>query len=214
MAEPAVQHSELMNATYRRQRWIYDATRKYYLFGRDHLIKTLDPPEGSTVLEIACGTGRNLQMIHRQYPTARLYGLDISSEMLRSASAKLGQTAQLAEADACDFDPETLFGVAHFDRIVLSYALSMIPDWPGALREALDHLAPGGSLHIVDFGTQNRLPKWFRGALRHWLGKFHVSPRDALPAQLSALTSETGTQSDAASLYRGYAQHLTARRPL
>ena len=65
MAEPAVQHSELMNATYRRQRWIYDATRKYYLFGRDHLIKTLDPPEGGTVLEIACGTGRNLQMIQQ-----------------------------------------------------------------------------------------------------------------------------------------------------
>src|SRR5262249_43214804 len=49
-----------MDAIYRYQRYIYDATRKYYLFGRDRLIANLDPPERGTVLEIACGTGRNL----------------------------------------------------------------------------------------------------------------------------------------------------------
>ena len=49
-------HAALMDATYRRQRLVYDATRKYYLLGRDHLIERLDPPEGGAVLEIACGT--------------------------------------------------------------------------------------------------------------------------------------------------------------
>ena len=31
-------HAALMNSIYRRQRHIYDFTRKYYLFGRDRLI--------------------------------------------------------------------------------------------------------------------------------------------------------------------------------
>lgn len=33
----------LMDAIYRRQRHIYDASRKFYLLGRDGLIADLDP---------------------------------------------------------------------------------------------------------------------------------------------------------------------------
>ena len=39
-----------------------------------------------------------------------------------------------------------------FDRVMISYALSMIPPWRKALARALDVVAPGGSLHLVDFG--------------------------------------------------------------
>lgn len=49
-------HAALMDRTYRHQRRIYDATRAYFLLGRDHLIAQLAPPEGGRVLEIACGT--------------------------------------------------------------------------------------------------------------------------------------------------------------
>ena len=38
--------AEKMDAIYRRQRFIYDATRRYYLFGRDRLIGSLKPPLG------------------------------------------------------------------------------------------------------------------------------------------------------------------------
>ena len=40
-----------MDAMYRRQRHIYDLTRKFYLLGRDELIAELNPPEGGAVLE-------------------------------------------------------------------------------------------------------------------------------------------------------------------
>ena len=46
-----------MDAIYAWQRHIYDATRKYFLFGRDRLIATLNVPECGTVLEIGCGRG-------------------------------------------------------------------------------------------------------------------------------------------------------------
>lgn len=207
-------HAALMDRVYRHQRLIYDATRAWYLLGRDHLIRDIAPTPGAHVLEMACGTGRNLARIGAQYPDARLYGFDISSEMLRSAGRTLEGRARLIRADACDFDAEALFGRARFDRIVLSYSLSMIPDWRVALERALDHLAEGGQLHIVDFGDQKGLPGWFRAALRGWLARFHVAPRGALAAELRAMAARRGYRAACGPLYRDYAQYAVVRRPV
>ena len=81
--------AEAMDRLYSRQRFIYDATRRYYLWGRDELIANLDVPEGGTALEIGCGTARNLVAAARRYPSARLFGLDISEVMLATAHGSL-----------------------------------------------------------------------------------------------------------------------------
>ncbi|MGJ8586132.1 MAG: class I SAM-dependent methyltransferase [Marinosulfonomonas sp.] len=202
-------HAALMDQVYRRQRLIYDATRKYYLLGRDHALKQLRPEQGMHILEIACGTGRNLDQIDMRYPGCNLYGLDISSEMLVSARAKLGGRAKLGLADACDFDPLQIFGQEKFDRIVMSYCVSMIPVWEQAIDQALRHLAPKGELHIVDFGDQSRMPEWFDKGLRNWLGRFHVEPRDSLR---SVLQQHANTQIEHAPLLRSYAQYACVTR--
>src|SRR5271168_4048542 len=77
--------TDRMNRMYRRQRHIYDGTRRYYLLGRDQLIASLKPEAGANVLEIGCGTGRNLVSAARRYPDARFFGIDVSTEMLTSA---------------------------------------------------------------------------------------------------------------------------------
>src|SRR3546814_5611306 len=82
-------YTTLFRAIYRRQRHIYDLTRKYYLLGRDGLIADLDPPAGGAVLEIGCGTGRNLIAVGKAWPKARLYGVDISDAMLDTARASV-----------------------------------------------------------------------------------------------------------------------------
>jgi len=205
-------HAELMNTTYRTQRLFYDATRKYYLFGRDHLIKNLNAPKEARILEVACGTGRNLAMVARQYPQAKLYGLDISSEMLVSAKAKLKDRAVLAEADACAFDPKALFGTAEFDRIILSYSVSMIPDWTTAIEEVASYLAVNGELHVVDFGDQRELPGFFRRGLRRWLAKFHVTPRTNLDVTLQRVAVKLGGTVAHKQLLRRYAQHAVLKR--
>ena len=84
----AARHARTMDDVYRYQRFIYDLTRKYYLFGRDTLLATLDIPDGGRVLEIGCGTGRNLVVAARANPRALFYGVDISAQMLKTASAK------------------------------------------------------------------------------------------------------------------------------
>lgn len=204
-------HAELMDDVYRGQRHIYDFTRKYYLLGRDRLIREMDVPDGGTVLEIGCGTGRNLARIGKSYPGARLYGLDISEQMLKSALANLrnarcAQRTELARADAAHFDALQLFGRARFDRIMFSYTLSMIPEWQAALRQSVTLLSTQGRIHIVDFGVQERLPGWFGHSLQAWLRKFHVEPRSGLQAYALELGREIKRPVKITQPYRGYAQ--------
>lgn len=179
-------HAALMDSVYRGQRHIYDLTRKYYLFGRDRLIDGLDCALGDRVLEIACGTGRNLELVRQRWSGVRLHGFDISREMLKNASARLGGGAQLAQGDACAFTPMELFGQDGFERVILSYSLSMIPDWRAALEQAIAALSPTGSLHVVDFGDLDGMPGFAAAGLRGWLSKFHVAPRADL-AEVAAV---------------------------
>ena len=216
--QSSVSHGGLMDAIYRNQRHIYDATRKYYLLGRDLLIADLAAGEGATVLEAACGTGRNLIVAARRYPRARFYGFDISAEMLKQArknvaKAGLSDRIVLAQGDATDFDPQALFGTQAFDRIFLSYALSMIPPWRAAVAEASRHLAENGALHVVDFGGQDRLPGWFRAGLVAWLAKFHVEPRADLEQVMDKAAKEAGARLlRFEHLYRDYARYGVIRR--
>ena len=200
--------AERMDAIYARQRHIYDLTRKYYLLGRDRLIAGLALSPGAAVLEIGCGTGRNLIAVARAYPSARLFGLDISDEMLTTARAKVaaaGLSARivLRQGDATSFDAAALFGQPRFDRVFFSYTLSMIPDWQAALARGA--AAAGERLSLVDFGQQERLPRVFGRALFAWLTKFDVSPRAALLDTARAVAATEGMTMDGRALYRGYA---------
>ena len=207
----------LMDRMYRRQRHIYDLSRKFYLLGRDEAIARLRPAPGDKVLEIACGTGRNLVKLAQAYPGARPFGLDVSREMLATAAASttrsgLASRIALAQADATAFDPQALFGCASFERVMISYAVSMIPTWREALAHALDVLAPGGSLHVLDFGDCAGLPGPFKAGLRRWLAMFDVTPRDDLRDALEALSTEFGVTCEIESWFRGYAILAVARR--
>ncbi|MBX3593515.1 class I SAM-dependent methyltransferase [Sphingomonas sp.] len=212
------QHAARMDTAYAAQRHIYDLTRKYYLLGRDRLIDRLEPPGGGTVLEIGCGTARNLIAAARRWPDARFYGLDISEAMLATAREKVARAGlsdriRLARGDAAGFDPQTLFGIAAFDRIFLSYTLSMIPDWLGAIDMGAAALAPAGVLHIVDFGQQERLPAWWRRLLFAWLARFHVSPRRELPVALRHVGRNRDQLPGFEPLLRGYAWAGSLHRP-
>jgi S-adenosylmethionine-diacylgycerolhomoserine-N-methlytransferase len=90
----------------------------------------------------------------------------------------------IAQADATAFDARALFGHAVFDRVMISYALSMIPCW----REAL------------------------RTALRRWLAAFDISPRDDLAEALGALAASRGLTSATEAWRRGYAVLAVASR--
>ena len=213
-AEPSwpIETTRRMNRMYRRQRHIYDGTRRYYLLGRDQMISGLGLGAGANALEIGCGTGRNLVLAARLYPDARFFGVDVSTEMLTTAisaieRAGLAGRVGVAHGDATTFDPKRSFSLPRFDHVMISYSLSMIPDWRRVLGAAANHLQPGGRLHVVDFGRQERLPPIARILLRRWLAMFDVVPRDDLEQELSALADRSGASLRFERPFRGYAQY-------
>jgi S-adenosylmethionine-diacylgycerolhomoserine-N-methlytransferase len=207
-------HGEAMDRMYRFQRHFYDASRRYYLLGRDQLLDQLASPAGGSILEIGCGTGRNLIGAAQRYSDAKLFGIDISQEMLKTALGSMSRMGfekrvRVACADATSFDPMASLGQRQFDRIYFSYTLSMVPEWQMALRHAFSLLAPGGELHIVDFGQCEGLPRSFRNLLFRWLDLFHVSPRAGLKNELAKIHDST-VHFEAP--YRGYAWLATLQQ--
>ena len=190
------EHAGLMDRVYRRQRHIYDFTRKYYLFGRDTLIRQLALEPSECLVEVGCGTARNLIAIARRYPNARLFGLDASEEMLKTARAAVRRAGledriRLARGLAEELSAAQ-FGVTAFDRVMFSYSLSMIPDWRRALGAGFAALSPQGTLHVVDFGDLTGLGPIGQQAMRAWLRLFHVTPRVEFLAALEQVTRNQG----------------------
>lgn len=188
---PAKDHATLMDNVYRHQRYVYDFTRKYYLFGRDRMIRELDLSPGERVVEVGCGTARNLIAVARRYPETLLFGLDASQEMLKTASEAVGRAGlegriKLAHGYAEDLSPSMFGEHEKFDRAVFSYSLSMIPQWQQALKMAAQSLSPSGKIHVVDFGDLTSLGLVGRKILLWWLSLFHVVPRAELLHTLEA----------------------------
>ena len=200
MTDSGGAHAALMDKVYRRQRYIYDLTRRYYLFGRDKMIRELKLKPGEAVVEIGCGTARNLIQIARRYPQAELFGLDASQEMLRTAAqniaaAGLSDRITLRHGYAEALTPALFGRTKPFDRALFPYSLSMIPDWRQALIAAGQSLANDGRLHAVDFGDLTGLGPVAGGLLRAWLRLFHVEPRVEIIAALERQSNQTGDDS-------------------
>ena len=202
-----MEHALRMDRIYAWQRFIYDATRRFYLLGRDRLLEGLNPPRGGSVLEMGCGTGRNLELLGRLRPDLCLHGLDVSGQMLKTARGKLaGRGTRLVCRPAEDLDPAADFGRSEgFDAVFFSYALSMIPCWPEALQAGLAAVKPGGTLAVVDFWGQGGLPGWLNWAHERWLGLFGVRFAPEVLLALRDMERQGRVRLRLESVNRGYA---------
>ena len=194
---------------YRTQRYFYDITRKYYLLGRDKLLEEMSVQPGERVLEAGCGTARNLIILGRRHPEAKLFGLDASAAMLETARSKIGsacaENIELKTALADDFDFRRTFSLTEpFDKIFFSYSISMIPAWRESIDNSLRNLRTGGELLVVDFFDQADLPVPFQKFLKWWLARFHVKFWPELIPHLRALEENGVVSLRIESLFRRY----------
>ncbi len=206
-----------MDRMYRHQRHVYDLTRKFYLLGRDELLDALPCAPGTAICEMGVGTGRNLIRLARRSSGTRLYGIDISSMMLATAStaiqrAGLGGRIRVVESNIKNLDPLRHFAIERFDVVYFSYVLTMLPDWRSAVTRALDVLRPGGTLAVVDFADQTRASALRRRILLTWLALFDVYPRSEIETALLALARSLDPGFRHRSVARGYAYELLFRK--
>jgi S-adenosylmethionine-diacylgycerolhomoserine-N-methlytransferase len=168
---------------YRWHAKFYDATRWAFLFGRRGLIETVarEIEAPSRILEIGCGTGKNLVALAEAFPSAKITGLDLSSDMLDRARAKTAPFTDRIELLHRPYDGPVAGEEGRFDLIVISYALSMInPGYDEVISLCRGDLREGGVIAVVDFHETRWT--WFR----KWMGVNHVRMEGQILARLDA----------------------------
>ncbi len=154
---------------YRLHSKIYDATRWTFLFGRNAILRevaTVATP--ARILEVGCGTGRNLINLCHRFPEAAVTGVDLSETMLELAHRKTERLGSRVRLMHCAYGP-ALAAEGDFDLILFSYALTMFnPGFENALATARQHLAHGGHIAVVDFHDTGI------AAFERWMGVNHV----------------------------------------
>ncbi len=158
-----------MEKYYRLHAKIYDMTRWTFLFGRGRLVRlAVEHCKPKRILEVGCGTGRNLRALAKAFPDAEITGLDVSGEMLDVARKNLAPLARPVELIRRPYSEPVAAGNP-FDLIVCSYALSMFnPGWEEAIKCARKDLSDHGRIAVVDFHNT----RW--SLFRRWMGLNHV----------------------------------------
>jgi len=141
-------HASRLEAFYGPQAARYDAFRERLLYGRAELLARLAPRPGSHFVELGAGTGRNIGFLGASAGGLAITLVDLCRSLSAVARARYAaaDNVSVVEADATRWQPARAA-----DYVLLSYALTMMPDWRGVIDNARRMLAPGGSIAVVDF---------------------------------------------------------------
>ena len=117
------------------------------------MVKALRLPAAVRVLEVGCGPGVALPVLHRMLRPLRLVGLDLDAELLERARSRMEETAtpaglHLGDVRALPFADES------FDLVVDFGTCFHIARAPVAIREVERVLAVGGLFASETRGAQ------------------------------------------------------------
>lgn len=130
---------------------------------RAQTIDLLGDVAGKNVLDVGCGTGRNLPILTSRVGTrGRIVAVDYSTGMLSVAQQKANE-AKWTNVEFKRDDAARLESIdMEFDAIVSVWCYGIVHDLPSALRRALELLRPGGRLAIMDFHRTKPNNKFLR----------------------------------------------------
>lgn len=180
----------------------YDLMNRLMTGGRDvswrkiavrEALKSRVPLE-TRVLDLATGTG-DLAIALRDAGAGQVTGLDFSAAMLAEAARKDQESASERRIDWIEGDAMALpFPDASFDAVTVGFGLRNMPSYPGALREVVRVLRPGGTFVCLET-TPFTIPllrdafDWYFARLVPLLGGLLSGDREAyayLPASSAA----------------------------
>ena len=127
--------------------------------------------EGETVLDLGSGGGIDVLLSAKRVgPTGKVYGLDMTDEMLALAN----ENKQRARADNVEFlkgDIEQIpLPDASVDVIISNCVINLAADKTKVLSEAFRVLRPGGRFAVSDVVVRGDVPAAVRTSMELWLG--------------------------------------------
>jgi SAM-dependent methyltransferase len=102
-------------------------------------------PPGSRVLEAGCGVGAQTITLVANSPRARFTCIDVSTESLAAAAAKIDRP-EFLRADIFDLP----FEAASFDHVFVCFVLEHLSRPVEALRHLQAVLKPGGTITVIE----------------------------------------------------------------
>lgn len=122
----------------------------------EYLASQIDITNLSSVLELACGTGRVTRHIRKALPVhTQFWATDLSPYMLNIAKGKLSEeNIHFAQEDIqnLSFDDNT------FDLVICQFGLMFLPDKMKGLQEIHRVLKPGGKLMFFTWDDTLNIP--------------------------------------------------------
>lgn len=135
----------------------YDSIMNLVTFGKYHdfirrAIGLIELKPGCRVLDMGCGTGRNAALLkERMDNDSRLTGLDISPQMERQFRDRFSNDERF-DFFSRRIDVPLELGTK-YDVVLISFVIHGFPQEirKKILQNAVDHLAVGGRLYILDY---------------------------------------------------------------
>jgi ubiquinone/menaquinone biosynthesis C-methylase UbiE len=114
-------------------------------------MEIIEFPTYGKVLDLSCGDGQFLEMIHLNYPELILCGIDISEKEIKKATKNYewGEFSS-REIDSIPYDNNS------FDVIFCNMALHHYRNPQTAIKEMYRLLKPNGSIYILDHFPENK----------------------------------------------------------
>lgn len=113
-------------------------------------IELLDLKPEDHVLELGFGAGRAIELVAARVPNGQIAGIDISQEMVRSASRRNARAIKAGQVILRQGDLVALpYPDSKFDEIFTIQTFYFWSDIPQALAEIFRVLKPGGKLVVT-----------------------------------------------------------------
>ncbi len=131
----------------------------------------IDLHEGETVLDLGSGGGIDVLLSARRVgPSGKVYGLDMTDEMLELARSNQ-KTAGVENVEFLKGDIQAIPLPANsVDVVISNCVINLAPDKTQVLTEAFRVLKPGGRLAVSDVVVRGEVSPKLRQDMELWVG--------------------------------------------
>jgi len=129
------------------------------------------------VLDIACGTGVNIDMLSKKFPDITVYGCDISGKLIEKAKEKGISRERLRVCDALntgygDKYFNYAYSIGSFEHFTEEGIAKVIKECLRITKDSSFHFVPISKNGKNEGWVKTREQSYFNNSLDWWLGKF------------------------------------------